>query len=134
MAAGWGDDEQMGLSGFGSILNPHYDPEAYAEYPERTRRNLARLNEEVLDLELIEDVISWADEETPLPGAILVFLPGMGEISTLLSRLSASSRFGRGAKHWLLPLHSAISADQQRAAFKVSCMMLSSKMWGGGCD
>ena len=90
MAAGWGDAE--GLAGGGSVLNPSYDPELYAEYPERVRRNLARLNEEVLDLELVEDCIAWADETTPLPGAILVFLPGMGEISTLLARLSASSR------------------------------------------
>lgn len=115
MAAGWGDDESLGAS----VLNPNYDPELYADYPDRTRKNLARLNEDVLDLDLIEELIGWADEETPLPGAILVFLPGMGEISTLLARLSASSRFGRGGKHWLLPLHSAISADQQRAAFKV---------------
>lgn len=115
MAAGWGDDEALSSS----VLNPNYDPDIYAEYPERARKNLARLNEDVVDLDLIEELIGWADEQTPLPGAILVFLPGMGEISALLSRLGATSRFGRGDKHWLLPLHSAISADQQRAAFKV---------------
>jgi HrpA-like RNA helicase len=35
-----------------------------------------------------------------------------------LSLCSCKRRYSRG-KHWLLPLHSAISADQQRAAFKV---------------
>jgi ATP-dependent RNA helicase DHX29 len=34
-------------------------------------------------------------------------------------RTPTHSRFGgRGGRAWLLPLHSAISADQQRAAFK----------------
>lgn len=116
MAAGWGDDESLGSS----VLNPNYDADLYADYPDRTRKNLARLNEDMLDLDLIEELIGWADEGTPLPGAILVFLPGMGEITSLLARLNATSRFGsRSGKHWLLPLHSAISADQQRAAFKV---------------
>jgi ATP-dependent RNA helicase DHX29 len=54
MAAGWGDDEGLGVGS--SVLNPEYDPEVYAEYPDRTRRNLARLNEDVLDLDLIEEV------------------------------------------------------------------------------
>lgn len=52
MAAGWGDDEGLG----GSVLNPNYDPEVYAGYSDRARRNLARLNEDVLDLDLIEEV------------------------------------------------------------------------------
>lgn len=40
----------------------------------------------------------------------------MGEINQLLTRLAASRRM-RGA--WLLPLHSAVSPAEQRAAFKV---------------
>ena len=42
----------------------------------------------------------------------------MGEISSLLDRLGSTSHFNRG-KHWLLPLHSAISPQQQRQAFAV---------------
>eukprot|EP00775_Hariotina_reticulata_P003028 gene3028-3309_t len=114
LAAGWGDEEALSTG----VLNPSYEYDLYAQYPERVRKNLARLNEEVLDLDLLEELISWVDEETPLLGAILVFLPGIGEISGLLDRLGSSSRYNRG-KHWLLPLHSSISPDQQRAAFKV---------------
>lgn len=73
MAAGWGDEESL-QSG---PLNPYYDSDQYLEYPDFVRRNLARLNEDILDLDFIEEMISWADEQTPLPGAILVFLPGM---------------------------------------------------------
>lgn len=86
--AGWGDEEALQTS----ALNPNYDPEVYAEYPANVRKNLARLNEDVLDLDFVEELISWADEQTPLPGAILVFLPGMGEISALMERLGSSSR------------------------------------------
>jgi hypothetical protein len=60
MAAGWGDDE--GGGGGGSVLNPSYDHELYGAYSDRTRRNLGRLNEEVLDLDLIEELIGWAGE------------------------------------------------------------------------
>jgi hypothetical protein len=55
VAAGWGDDD-----GDGGPLNPAYDAELYAGYPERVRRNLRRVNEEVLDLDLIEDLVAWA--------------------------------------------------------------------------
>jgi ATP-dependent RNA helicase DHX29 len=88
LAAGWGDEQALGPD----VLNPSYDYDLYAQYPERVRKNLARLNEDVLDLDLLEELISWVDEETPLPGAILVFLPGIGEISGLLDRLGSSSR------------------------------------------
>lgn len=42
----------------------------------------------------------------------------MAEISAVLERLAASAHFSRG-RHRLLPLHSAISPQQQRAAFEV---------------
>jgi hypothetical protein len=42
----------------------------------------------------------------------------MAEISAVLERLSSSAHFSRG-RHRLLPLHSAISSQQQRAAFEV---------------
>ncbi|CAI5530276.1 unnamed protein product, partial [Closterium sp. Naga37s-1] len=52
------------------------------------------------------------------PGAVLVFLPGMGEIQYLWDRLAASRQFGApGRVEWLLPLHSSVSAAEQRQAF-----------------
>jgi hypothetical protein len=42
----------------------------------------------------------------------------MAEISAVLERLQSNAHFARG-RHRLLPLHSAISPQQQRAAFEV---------------
>ena len=87
MAAGWGDEESL-PSG---PLNPYYDSDQYLEYPDSVRRNLARLNEDSLDLDFIEEMISWADDQTPLPGAILVFLPGVHSFARDCKRLLADS-------------------------------------------
>ena len=38
----------------------------------------------------------------------------MGEITALYERLAGSRRFGGGASHWLLPLHSTVSPAEQR--------------------
>jgi ATP-dependent RNA helicase DHX57 len=72
-----------------------------------------------LAMRLLEQ--SEAEEEGDVTGAILVFLPGMGSISSIHDSLV----FGRGLKMeeacvaqeilWVLPLHSAMSpADQQK--------------------
>ena len=45
MQAGWGDEgADVGP------LNPHFDAEAYQEYSQATRRNLARLDENRIEL------------------------------------------------------------------------------------
>lgn len=49
-----------------------------------------------------------------LSGAILVFLPGVGEINMLLNRLSSSKWL---ANEVLLPLHSSLPAEKQRDVF-----------------
>lgn len=68
--AGWGDDEaDLGP------LNRRYNPELYEGYSEGTRRNLARLAEAAVDLELVEAAVLHVDA-THGEGAILVFLPG----------------------------------------------------------
>jgi ATP-dependent RNA helicase DHX57 len=72
-----------------------------------------------LAMQLLEQ--SEAEEDGDVTGAILVFLPGMGSISSIHDSLV----FGRGLKMeeasvaqeilWVLPLHSAMSpADQQK--------------------
>jgi ATP-dependent RNA helicase DHX29 len=46
--------------------------------------------------------------------------PGVGECTTLIERLSANPRFAaRHGRHRLVPLHSALTAAEQREAFKV---------------
>lgn len=66
-------------------------------------------------MDLLEHTIMFI-HETKDPGAILVFVPGMGEIDNLCKRL-VSQRALRG--HVVVPLHSSISPKEQKNAFKI---------------
>ncbi|CAI5497941.1 unnamed protein product [Closterium sp. Naga37s-1] len=113
LKAGWGDDASLQAE----TVNPDYDASRYSDYSDSTRKNLRRVDEGTIDYELLEDVVAHIDS-TCGPGAILVFLPGMGEIQYLWDRLAASRQFGAPGKvEWLLPLHSSVSAAEQRQAF-----------------
>ena len=46
------------------------------EYSKSTQRNLARLDEDRIDYDLLEELVTYIDQEHG-PGAILVFLPGL---------------------------------------------------------
>lgn len=70
LQAGWGDDERDK-----GATNPHFNPELYTDYSTATNRNLARVDENRIDFDLLEDVIAYIDESFE-EGAILVFLPG----------------------------------------------------------
>lgn len=107
--SGWGDGEADGPP-----LNPHYDADLYEEFSAGTRRNLGRVDEDRIDFDLIEELVSMV-HETQGEGAILIFLPGMGEIANLQRRLEAIREL-RG--HWIIPLHSAVAPADQRKAFK----------------
>ncbi|KAJ8631029.1 hypothetical protein MRB53_024352 [Persea americana] len=108
----WGDESILSQS----YVNPNYLPSSYENYSDRTRNNLKTLNEDVIDYDLLEDLISYIDEVYPV-GAILVFLPGVAEIYMLLDKLAASYRFGSLSSDWLLPLHSSLAPADQRKVF-----------------
>ncbi|CAD6263671.1 unnamed protein product [Miscanthus lutarioriparius] len=109
----WGDESTLSEG----YINPHYISDYYKSYNERTNQNLKRLNEDVIDFDLLEDLICYIDENCP-PGAILVFLPGVAEIDLLIDRLSASVRFGGASSDWILPLHSLLGPSDQRKVFQ----------------
>ncbi|KAH9625552.1 hypothetical protein KSS87_023449, partial [Heliosperma pusillum] len=96
--------------------NPHYNPSLYQSYHEQTRHNLMKLNEDVIDYDLLEDLVCYIDENCG-DGAILVFLPGASEIYRLHDKLAASYRFGGSSSEWLLPLHSSVAAIDQKKVF-----------------
>lgn len=74
--AGWGDEgADVGP------LNPHFIPEAYQEYSQSTRRNLARVDENRIDFDLLEELVGHIDGGYD-EGAILVFLPGEKSLVT----------------------------------------------------
>lgn len=90
-----------------------------------------RVNEEVLNYDLIEDVLHMLlvepdRNENLLPpegadlgsdGSVLVFLPGFGEIRSLTERLGANRALGNKALFDIIPLHSTLSPQDQRRAF-----------------
>jgi HrpA-like RNA helicase len=82
---GWGDDAALQTA----ALNRHYDASLYEGYPKHVRVNLARVDESAIDFDLLEDLVRHIDK-TQDEGAILVFLPGMGEIMGLVDRLRGS--------------------------------------------
>ncbi|XP_010414781.1 PREDICTED: DExH-box ATP-dependent RNA helicase DExH7, chloroplastic-like [Camelina sativa] len=110
--AGWGDDYLLSED----CLNPFYVSSNYNSYSDQTRQNMKRLNEDIIDYELLEELICHIDD-TCEEGAILIFLPGVSEIYMLLDRLSASYRFRGPSGDWLLPLHSSIASTEQRKVF-----------------
>lgn len=90
-----------------------------------------RVNEQVVNYDLIEDVLSLllvnpdANDSLKPPdnavdistGAVLVFLPGAGEIQTLRERLEGSRTFGDRRRFDVIPMHSTLSPKDQRRAF-----------------
>ena len=115
LLASWGEDAASEFGGEENPENPDYHPDKYVDCKRNTRLSLSRLDESVIDYDLIEELLAFVDDTTE-QGAILVFLPGIGEVTGLLDRLASSPRF-RDAM--LAPLHSALTNAEQREAFRV---------------
>ena len=74
-------------------------------------------------LTLIRMFIVWAHVfclQFPTEGAILVFLPGMAEITTMFDQLQGNRVVGGKNKHRtrIIPLHSTLSSEEQHIVFK----------------
>ncbi len=61
-------------------LNPHYDADLYQDYSQSVRRNLARVDENRIDFDLLEELVGHIDASYD-EGAVLVFLPGECHLS-----------------------------------------------------
>lgn len=89
-------------------------------YSAKTRNTIAQMDEYRIEYELIVQLLAKVatDERLqPFSQAILVFLPGIGEIRQLNDLLVGHPVF---AKNWFVyPLHSTIASEDQEAAFLV---------------
>ncbi|KAK7363934.1 hypothetical protein VNO77_06099 [Canavalia gladiata] len=108
----WGDESLLSEE----YLNPYFFPSYYQSYSEQAHQNLKRLNEDVIDYDLLEDLICFIDE-TYGEGAILVFLPGVSEINYLHDKLVATYQFGGPSSEWVISLHSSVASHEQKRAF-----------------
>lgn len=86
-------------------------------YPPYVINELRNPNSEELSLDLVQALLQHISE-TKETGAILVFLPGIADISNLCKNLSASGRFPSN-KFQIYPLHSRLPTVEQKLIFKI---------------
>lgn len=75
-------------------------------------------NDGNINYDLIAELVQYIDKkltEQNNDGSILIFLPGVMEISRCLGKISDLS--GGKSKFWGLPLHSGVSSNDQRKVF-----------------
>ncbi|KAI0639258.1 P-loop containing nucleoside triphosphate hydrolase protein [Trametes polyzona] len=113
-AAGDDDDEDVGQQE-NVTLEKRYSPETIATV------NL--LDERLIPYDLIVRLLEKICFEDPsyqtYSSAILIFMPGMGEIRRLNDILTEHRAFGAEDQFRIYPLHSTISSDQQGAVFDI---------------
>ncbi|KAG6966377.1 hypothetical protein JG687_00004862 [Phytophthora cactorum] len=99
-------------------------------YSDSTLLALERIDPSVVNYELIQALLEYITTETDLlslsksekkSASVLVFLPGLQEITTLLDILGGSRLLRHdphGREFELLPLHSSLSAKEQQRIFR----------------
>ncbi|XP_030760965.1 putative ATP-dependent RNA helicase DHX57 isoform X2 [Sitophilus oryzae] len=94
----------------------------YDGFSLKTCKNLFLMDPEKINNDLIESVLLWVvngNHNYPRQGSILVFLPGIGEITSLFDQLVVHEEFGRRrGKYVILPLHSSLTSEEQSAIFR----------------
>jgi len=106
---------------------------AEAKSPDELRRDPNDINEsDGIDYDLILQTIEEIERSSdgawtfvdgsmkgkprnPHAGAILVFLPGLGEITQLMTKLQDESSYS--SKWWVLPLHANLPPEEQQTCF-----------------
>ncbi|KAL1506304.1 hypothetical protein ABEB36_005693 [Hypothenemus hampei] len=93
----------------------------YHGYSLKTCKNIFLMDTNNINNDLIENVLTWivsGNHEYPRTGTILIFLPGIGEITALYEHLIVHETFGRrNGKYIILPLHSSLTNEEQAAIF-----------------
>ncbi|OWP05952.1 hypothetical protein B2J93_6276 [Marssonina coronariae] len=114
------DDElEVGEAGL-TEANKIENTKALRGYSGRTKNTISQLDEYQIDFELVTQLlakIALDDKLQIFSKAILVFLPGIGEIRQLNDMLLGHPVFS--ADWYVYPLHSTIASEDQEAAFLV---------------
>ncbi len=125
-----GGDKRREVVDLVSQTNVQDVSDRYPHYKMATRRSMDRVNEEVINFDLLEEVLDLLlcrpDQNSTLVapegadltrGSVLVFLPGLGEIRSMTERLEGSRHFRDPNRFEIIPLHSTLSSKDQRRAF-----------------
>ncbi|GJQ77496.1 hypothetical protein Trydic_g20887 [Trypoxylus dichotomus] len=88
----------------------------------KTCKNMYLMDVDKVNLDLIESILSWivsGNHTYPKTGTILIFLPGISEITALYQQLQDHPDFSnRSGNYMLVPLHSSLSSEEQALVFK----------------
>ncbi|KAK0172162.1 hypothetical protein PV328_005512 [Microctonus aethiopoides] len=110
-------DMQENSKTFSEFIEPALrQMEAEKIYPYWVINELRNPNSEKLSLELIQQLLEYICECKD-PGAVLVFLPGLMDISNLSKNLLSSGRFPPH-KYAIYPLHSRLPTTDQKLIFE----------------
>ncbi|KAK3593313.1 hypothetical protein CHS0354_031372 [Potamilus streckersoni] len=91
-------------------------------YSLRTRNIVTRLNHKRINIDLILEILVYIQESerfSNMPGAVLVFLPGLSDIQELYEVLQSDHRFSEKNGCIILALHSVLSSADQNSAFNI---------------
>lgn len=116
-------------------MNPLYREGLYEQYSQTTRKSLRRVDESAINYELIEDLLLYIEALEPdrraaaaalgapgpeHKGGVLIFLPGIGEITSLADRLTSAHAFTRQHRLNVVAAHSSLSTADQRRIFRAA--------------
>ncbi|KAG5188233.1 hypothetical protein JKP88DRAFT_267647 [Tribonema minus] len=87
-------------------------------YSRGTVENLAVIDESVICYEVIALLLEYICKNFD-QGAVLVFMPGLAEITKMLEQLAQNPMFNDSARCRVFPLHSSMGTDEQRRIFEV---------------
>ncbi|EDW06069.1 putative ATP-dependent RNA helicase DHX57 [Drosophila mojavensis] len=93
----------------------------YSDYSKTTCKSIYLMEPMMINPDLIESVLKYiveGDHHWPREGSILIFLPGFQDIQAVLNALQDSAVGPRSGKYLLIPLHSALSSEDQALVFK----------------
>ena len=89
----------------------------FPKYSKETIHSLSIVDETVINYELLAELLEHITVNNE-PGAILVFMPGMGEIQKAIEEMYKKEIFQSSAVA-IYPLHSSLSTAEQTAIFEI---------------
>lgn len=89
----------------------------YPRYDSKVIHSLSVVDETVINYELLANLLEYITESQD-EGAILVFMPGMMEITKAIDEMRRKELF-QGEKVVIYPLHSSLSTSEQTRVFDV---------------
>ncbi|XP_060558929.1 ATP-dependent RNA helicase dhx29-like [Ruditapes philippinarum] len=92
------------------------------KYCLKTRNTITRMNMKRINLDLIVDSLIYLEKSEQfhhVHGAVLIFLPGLADITELYEMLNSDRKFTDHKKYRVIALHSVLSSSEQAQAFSV---------------